>query len=177
MPEKWDAQKDQKLLLIILEQNHINYRKVAETWSEKYGTEVSNRAIIQHLQKLAKDVGNAGGVTPDGGKSATATPSKPAARVVAKTPSKTPTKTPGSAGKRRQAAMSDQDDSEDERTMNGSASVSPSKRIKVERRSGARKSYREVISNDEDAGEEVLEHGELDDVSEMSDYNPEPTLT
>jgi len=97
--------------------------------------------------------------------------------VVAKTPSKTPTKTPGSAGKRRQAAMSDQDDSEDERTMNGSASVSPSKRIKVERRSGARKSYREVISNDEDAGEEVLEHGELDDVSEMSDYNPEPTLT
>ncbi len=40
MPEKWDAQKDQKLLLIILEQNHINYRKVAETWSEKYGTPI-----------------------------------------------------------------------------------------------------------------------------------------
>ncbi|KAK1063601.1 hypothetical protein LTR74_009345 [Friedmanniomyces endolithicus] len=175
MPEKWDAHKDQKLLLIILEQHKINHRKVAESWSEKYGTEVSNRAIIQHLQKLAKDVGNAGG-TPNGGKSATATPSKPAARVVVKTPSKTPTKTPGSAGKRRQAAMSDQDDSEDERAMNGSASVSQSKRIKVERRSGTKRSYREVVSDDEDADGEVLEHGEQSDVSEMSDYNPEPAV-
>ncbi|KAK0939095.1 hypothetical protein LTR29_009331 [Friedmanniomyces endolithicus] len=176
MPEKWDALKDQKLLLIILEQNKINYQKVAEAWSEKYGTEVSNRAIIQHLQKLAKIVGDAGG-TPKGSKSATATPSKPSARVVVKTPNKTPTKTPGSAGKRRQAAMSDQDDSEDGRAMNRSASVSPSKRIKAERRSGARKSYREVVGSDEDADENVVEHGELDDVSEMSDYNPEFKLT
>jgi len=73
--------------------------------------------------------------------------------------------------------MSDQDDSEDGRAMNRSASVSPSKRIKAERRSGARKSYREVVGSDEDADENVVEHGELDDVSEMSDYNPEFKLT
>jgi len=60
--------------------------------------------------------------------------------------------------------------------MNGSASVSPSKRIKVERRSGTRSSYREVVSDDEDADGEVLEHGEQSDVSEMSDYNPEPAV-
>jgi len=40
MPEKWDAHKDQKLLLIILEQHKINHRKVAESWSEKYGTPI-----------------------------------------------------------------------------------------------------------------------------------------
>ncbi|TKA67845.1 hypothetical protein B0A55_09129 [Friedmanniomyces simplex] len=210
MPEKWDAEKDQRLLLSILEhyKNQINFKQVATSWSEKYGTGVSDRAITQHLQKLAKDVGggDGGGATAGNGsngrKSVTSTPSKPRAQP---TPKKTPTKTPSKmissgASKRKPADMSDEDDSEDERAMNGGAgSESPSKRIKTERRSKTPRSYVEPASEEEADDEAVVKHadggvgafggafengaggavdGEGDvqanvDMTDMSDFQPE----
>ncbi|KAK5713144.1 hypothetical protein LTR15_011506 [Elasticomyces elasticus] len=175
MPEKWDAVKDQELLLLILEHHKIDCKKVAESWTAKYGTGVTNRAITQHLQKLSKDVG---GSTSGGGGG---TPRKPAGTP--KAPVTTPrnkesaSKSAASGNKRGHGSMSDDDD--DEPTMH-SGSESPSKRVKMERRSKTPKSYAAPESDDDEnllanhgstneSGAEGIANGEVGDLDDDDD--------
>lgn len=175
MPIKWTADKDQRLLLLALELGNVDKKAIAELWAKKYGMCESRRvplssphsalthfegneeseqpavrAIEEHLKALKKMAGGS-----KGGK-ATSGP-LPAANSVSSTPRKANMpKTPSSSAKRaRTKAMSDEDDSEDERAM--AKEESPTKRAKYDRRSKTPKSYHNGDSADEDDLEEIAE--------------------
>ncbi|KAK3117536.1 hypothetical protein LTR53_000962 [Teratosphaeriaceae sp. CCFEE 6253] len=161
MPEKWDATKDRKLLLIILELHKIDTYKVAKRYTELEGTTVTDRAVSQHLQKLAKQVGGPGGEA-NGGTSAAGTPKK--ATASHKSPSQTK-----SASKRGRAAMSDEDDSEAEAKMNV-ATASPAKRPRANR-SKTPRSYTELPDpvDADDEAEVKREEGDADVFDDAED--------
>ncbi|KAK5680806.1 hypothetical protein LTS10_006564 [Elasticomyces elasticus] len=176
MKETWTADKDQKLLIYAVDLGMINVVKLADMWVEKEGTEVSVSAVRQHLAKLRTKTG-VGKATGNGG-----TP-----RKAASTPRKTATGTPGKKSaskasangtKRGRGSMSDEDDDDEEPTMH-SGSESPSKRVKMERRSKTPKTYAAPESDDEDllanhgstngSGAEGAANGNAGDLDEDDD--------
>ncbi|KJX99613.1 hypothetical protein TI39_contig354g00059 [Zymoseptoria brevis] len=57
MATKWNAARDQNLLLLIIKDAKINYPTLSEKWAAKYPEETfkpSARAISQHIDKLKK---------------------------------------------------------------------------------------------------------------------------
>ncbi|KAK5733930.1 hypothetical protein LTR17_009337 [Elasticomyces elasticus] len=176
MKETWTADKDQKLLIYAVDLGMINVVKLADMWVEKEGTEVSVSAVRQHLAKLRTKTG-VGKATGNGGtpRKAASTPRKTATSTPGK---KSTCKAPASGTKRGRGNMSDDDDDEEPTTHSGSES--PTKRVKMERRSKTPKTYAAPESDDDEdllanhgstngSGAEGVANGEVGDLDEDDD--------
>ncbi|KAF7189256.1 hypothetical protein HII31_09409 [Pseudocercospora fuligena] len=137
MPMKWTAEQDQKLLMLIIDTVKPDFKTIATAWDKRYPGEEppTVKALTEHVSKL-KRVAKAA----NGGQ-AVSTPTSNKKRAAPKTPS-------SSAKRAKATAMSDEDDSEDEKKLDFSTPAS--KRESASRRSKANKSYAESDEDEDD---------------------------